>query len=103
MKTHNDIPIEGILKWLKAERNGLQEKLQQLIPYTKFLEKKIISLQKELEGCRKQLSLACKEISKSDMYKTLNKKYTQSQHNNKQLLEQIGNLYRKLEKYEKSN
>lgn len=101
-KTHNNIPIEGILKWLKKDRDELQSKLNQLVPYTKSLEKKIVSIEKELADCKKQLSLACKETSKTEMYKTLNRKYTQLKKDNKQLLEKIGSLYRKLEQYEKA-
>ena len=101
-KTHNNIPIEGILKWLKKDRDELQSKLNQLVPYTKSLEKKIVSIEKELADYRKQLSLACKETSKTEMYKTLNRKYTQLKKDNKQLLEKIGSLYRKLEQYEKT-
>lgn len=103
MKTHNDIPIEGVLKWLKKERDDLQWKLEQLIPYTKSLEKKVASLEKDLAGCGKQLSMACKEISDNPMYKALYKKYAISQRNNKQLLQRIGSLYRQLESYKNTD
>lgn len=102
MKPTNDIPIEGVLKWLKHERDELQWKLDQLIPYTKSLEKKVDSLEKSLAGCRKQLSEAVKEVTKNDIYKALNKRYALSQRDNKDLLRQIGSLHRKLDQYAKT-
>ena len=44
MTIENDIPIEGVLKWLKRERDKLKEKLEVLKQYAKDLEQKNISL-----------------------------------------------------------
>jgi len=40
----NDIPIEGVLKYIKRERDKYKEKLETLIPYTKSLENKLKEL-----------------------------------------------------------
>ena len=37
----NDIPIEGVLKYIKKERDNYKDKLETLIPYTKSLELKL--------------------------------------------------------------
>ena len=40
----NDIPIEGVLKYIKRERDKYKEKLETLVPYTKSLENKLKEL-----------------------------------------------------------
>lgn len=40
----NDIPIEGVLKYIKRERDKYKDKLETLIPYTKSLENKLKEL-----------------------------------------------------------
>lgn len=40
----NDIPIEGVLKYIKRERDKYKDKLETLVPYTKSLENKLKEL-----------------------------------------------------------
>ena len=40
----NDIPIEGVLKYIKRDRDKYKEKLETLVPYTKSLEAKLKEL-----------------------------------------------------------
>lgn len=41
-KPNNDhIPAEAVLKWLKKDRDYYRDKLEELIEYTKLLEKKV--------------------------------------------------------------
>ena len=46
---NSDIPIEAAVKWLIRERDRYKEKLEQLIPYTKSLEKKLFDKEREIE------------------------------------------------------
>ena len=98
MKPRNDIPIEGVIKWLKKDRDELLEKLNKLIPYTKSLEDKVRSLENQKLKLQKQVSDRQKEIAHTPEYKQLNKRYADSQKANKDLLVKIGQLYRKLDK-----
>ena len=47
-KMTNEVPIQGVLKWIRNERDRLQEKLDKIVPYTKSLEQKVKDLQAEL-------------------------------------------------------
>ena len=98
MKPKNDVPIEGVLKWLKKDRDDLLEKLNKIIPYTKSLEEKVKSLEQQKLNLQKQVSERQKEIAHTPEYKQLNKRYADSQKANKDLLVKIGHLYRKLDK-----
>ena len=57
----NDIPIEGVLKYIKRERDKYKEKLETLIPYTKSLEAKL----KELTARNLTLENALKDYNET--------------------------------------
>jgi len=52
-KPNEDVPLEGVVKWIARERDGYKAKLAKLVPYTKELEAKVAKLvpyTKELEA-----------------------------------------------------
>lgn len=53
----NDIPLEAVLKYIVKERDRYKNKLEILIPYTKSLEQKVKSHEKNIE-----LVKQCKEL-----------------------------------------
>lgn len=55
MKESNEVPLEGVLKWIARERDRLQEKLDYITPYTKSLEKKIWDMEQEKEKHESEL------------------------------------------------
>lgn len=69
MRRPKAIPTYVLLKYITAERDKLQAKLNELVPYTKSLEQKldkvcyedVVKLKKENEGLRKQLDNAVLE------------------------------------------
>jgi len=96
MKPRNDIPIEGVLKWLKKDRDELLEKLNKLVPYTKSLEEKVKSLEETKLKLQKQVSDRQKEITKTPEYQSIFTKYCNLKRENRDLLNKIGQLYLKL-------
>ena len=96
MKPKNDVPIEGVLKWIKKDRDDLLEKLNQIIPYTKSLEEKVKSLELQNLKLQKQISERQKEITKTPEYVSINTRYTKLKHENRDLLNKIGQLYLKI-------
>lgn len=109
-KVQNDIPLEALLKYIKAERDDCMAKLDKLIPYTKALEKEVASLkeqlQKKLETIDKQetrINELNREIIHSPMYKALQERYIRVKRDNTILQLQIGKLNRERDDRESSN
>lgn len=42
--TNNEVPISGVLKYIKQDRDRYRQKLETLVPYTKNLEEKVKEL-----------------------------------------------------------
>lgn len=47
-KPNEDVPLEGVVKWIARERDGYKAKLAKLVPYTKELEAKVTRYEKAL-------------------------------------------------------
>ncbi len=88
-KPYNDIPLEGLLKYIKADRDSFKAKLEQLIPYTKSLETRIGDLEKEIEVLRKEKSSLMREVTRTPIYKSLLDRYTKVRRDNQDLLERV--------------
>lgn len=105
-KIVNDIPIGGILKWIRKERNNLQKKLDQIVPYAKSLEKKVEVLEKEKQILQEQFSALQKqqgkEIRKNPEFKAMQEKYVRIKEYNTQLNNLVGKLHQELEKKEEA-
>ena len=103
-KIVNDVPIGGVLKWIREERNNLRKKLDQIVPYAKGLEKKVEALEKEKQILQEQFSALQKqqgkELRKNPEFKAMQEKYVRVKKYNTQLNNLVGKLHRELEKKE---
>lgn len=112
----NEIPIEGVLKYIKRERDKYKEKLEKLIPYTKNLEerfkdltarnlvleealkdyteckkmrKRVEVLEKEKEELIRNNSALISDYKQSDWYKDLHNMNKKLREENKELLRKV--------------
>lgn len=99
-KIVNDVPIGGILKWIREERNNLRKKLYQIVPYAKSLKKKVGALEKEKQLLQEQLSALQKqqgkELRKNPEFKAMQEKYVRIKEYNTQLNNLVGKLHQAL-------
>ena len=100
-KVTNDIPLEALLKYIKAERDDCKAKLDKLVPYAKALEKEVASLKEQLQKRQetidrqeKRISELNREITRTPMYKALQEQYMRVKKDNTTLQLQIGKLNR---------
>lgn len=106
-KINNDIPIEGVLKWIRAERDTLQRKLDQIVPYAKRLEKEVETLKEQKQGVQKQFSdlqkqfsdlqgRQAKDLNKIPEFKAMREKYVRVKEYNTALNNLVGKLHQAL-------
>ena len=88
-KPRNDIPLEALLKYIKADRDAYRSKLDELIPYTKSLESQNKDLRKEIEVLRKEKAALMREVTRTDVYRGLLERYTRLKRDKEVLLEKL--------------
>lgn len=88
-KPYNRIPLEGVLKWLKHDRDTLKTKLDALVPYTKSLEAQVQALRKENEALRKEKSGLMRDVTRTDLYRGLLDRYSRLKRDYETILEKL--------------